>query len=281
MTTLIPTFEDVAARWGAAVRANREQVERFQETAPAEDFYAPIAASFKADPHRSGEDVLDHLRRLARAGETWIDIGGGAGRYALPIALIADSVTVVDPSQGMLALLREGAAEHGIDNVHAVEGRWPDAAGELSADVTFISHVGYDVEGIGPFVEAMEHAATKRCVAVLLDRAPASVASPFWPVVHGEARDELPGAREFIMLLLARGRLPAITLFERGAGTYGSVDEALRFLRHQLWVEPGSEKDDRLRAEIERRAHHVDDGIQLVTSPIPIAVIEWTPEQTG
>ena len=56
---------------------------------------------------------------LVRPGETWLDIGAGAGRYALPIALaLAPSggrVIAVDASPGMLDALMELQAEHGID----------------------------------------------------------------------------------------------------------------------------------------------------------------------
>ncbi len=277
MNPVIQPAESVAAAWAALVRANREQVERFQETAPTGDFYAPMAAYFKADPRRTNEDVLDYLRSLARPGETWLDIGGGAGRYALPIALVAGEVTVIDPSEAMLTYLAEGKAEHGIDNVRAVPGRWPADRNGLSADTAFISHVGYDVEEIGAFLDGMEAAAKERCIAVLLDRAPASVASPFWPAVHGEQRADLPGAREFITLLLARGHLPSIRLFERAAATYPGVVEAQRNLRIQLWVEPGSEKDRKLGDEIARLAIADPAGIRFSRNPTPIAVIEWTP----
>jgi hypothetical protein len=263
------------------VRANREQVERFQETAPTKDFYAPMAARFKADPHRTDEPVLDYLRSLARPDETWLDIGGGAGRYALPLALVAREVTVIDPSEAMRTFLAEGQAEHGIDNVRAIPGRWPADRHDLSADTTFISHVGYDVEEIGAFLDGMEAAAKKRCIAVLLDRAPASVASPFWPAVHGEPRADLPGAREFITLLIARGNLPGIRLFERGTATYPGVVEAQNNLRMQLWIEPGSEKDRKLADEIARLAIADPAGIRFSRDATPIAVIEWTPRPSS
>jgi hypothetical protein len=272
---MLPSFDDLAAAWGAMVRANSEQVERFQESAPRSDFYAPMAASFKADPRRTDDPTLDHLRRLVRPGDTWLDIGGGAGRIALPLALLARSVTVLEPSPAMLAILRESMDEYGIANVVPIEARWP-APGSFTADCALISHVGYDVEAIGPFVEAME-AAAARCVAVLLDRAPASAASAFWPDVHGEARNELPAAREFIALLLARGRLPAVSLYERPAMTYRDRDHALGFLRNQLWVAEGSDKDARLRAALGRIAIETETGIQVVPAPSAVAVIEWTP----
>jgi hypothetical protein len=276
MPTVLPSFEALAATWGDMVRANREQVLRFQESQPREDFYAPIAASFKADPRRTDEPVLDHLRSLVRPDETWLDIGGGAGRYAMPLALLAKQVIVVDPSQGMLNLLRESMTEFGIPNIEAFEARWP-AEQHFEADVSLISHVGYDVDAIGPFVEEMEASARRFCIAVLLDRAPASIASPFWPDVHGETRHELPGAREFVGLLLARGRLPSIALFERPPMTFRDADQALESLRHQLWVAPGSDKDAKLRASIEKRLVPSDRGLQLGPAPAPIAVIRWEP----
>jgi SAM-dependent methyltransferase len=272
---MLPSFSDLAAAWGAMVRANSEQVERFQESAPRSDFYAPMAASFKADPGRTDDPVLDHLRALVRPQDTWLDIGGGAGRIALPLALLARSVTVLDPSPAMLAILRESMDEYGIANVEPVEARWP-APGTYTADCALISHVGYDVEAIGPFVEAME-AAARRCVAVLLDRAPASAASPFWPEVHGEPRNELPAAREFVALLLALGRLPAISLYERPAMTYRDRDQALSNLRIQLWVAPGSAKDARLQAALDRMAIETPGGIQFAPAPGAVAVIEWSP----
>ena len=72
--------------WAARVRANREQVDRVREVPDGADFYAPVTGLFRADPRRTDEPALEVLRGLVRPGETWLDIGAGAGRYALPIA---------------------------------------------------------------------------------------------------------------------------------------------------------------------------------------------------
>jgi hypothetical protein len=69
------------------VRANREQAERVREDTEGTDFYAPIAQVFRADPRRTDEPALDRLLGLARPEDTWLDIGAGGGRYALPVAL--------------------------------------------------------------------------------------------------------------------------------------------------------------------------------------------------
>ena len=117
--------------WAARVIANRDQVDRFREVPDGADFYAPVSGLFRADPRRTDDASLDVLRRHLRPGETWLDIGAGAGRYALPLAadLAASGgrVIALDPSRGMLGALRELATEFAIDNVTSskVAGRRP------------------------------------------------------------------------------------------------------------------------------------------------------------
>ncbi|MDZ7728387.1 MAG: methyltransferase domain-containing protein [Dehalococcoidia bacterium] len=141
---LRPTASEAAEAWAARVRANREQVERFRE-APDGDFYGPISGAFRDDPRRTDDAVLDALVPLARENETWLDIGAGGGRYALPLALHTREVIAVEPSEGMLGVLRESAGEHGITNVREVAERWPGPQG-LEADVSLIANVGMDIE---------------------------------------------------------------------------------------------------------------------------------------
>src|SRR5215510_15797863 len=106
--------------WRRRVSANREQAERLREGTPPRDFYAAVASDFRADPRRTDEPALDLLRSLVVPGETWLDIGAGGGRYALPLALLAGEVVAVDPSEGMWRVLSEGVREHSIANIRIV-----------------------------------------------------------------------------------------------------------------------------------------------------------------
>lgn len=283
----VDTTADLAAvaaqAWAARVRANREQVERVREAPDGPDFYATVSAVFRDDPDRTDDPVLDALRAHARAGDAWLDIGAGAGRYALPLARAVREVIALDPSPGMLGALRDGMAEHGIDNVRPVEGRWPEALAALGsppvADVSLIAHVGYDVEAIGPFLEAMERATRRRCVAVLMERSPAALAEAFWPPVHGESRVALPALPAFVDLLAARGREPQVEILEARRRTWADRDEALRYLRRQTWVEPGSAKDDRLVALLDQAVVATVDGtIELANAaPLSVGLVAWPP----
>jgi molybdenum cofactor cytidylyltransferase len=286
----VDTRDDLARAaelaWADRVRRNREQVDRFREAPDCADFYASVSSVFRDDPDRTGDPVLDALRAHARPSDTWLDVGAGAGRYALPLARSVREVIALDPSPGMLGALREGMAEHRIANLRIVEGRWPaawSAGGPLAdlgrVDVALIAHVGYDVDAIGPFVTAMERAAGRECLAVLMERSPAMLAEPFWPPLHGESRIALPALPAFVDLLRARGRDPNVTMLESSRRRWGSRDEVELYVRRQTWVAPGTAKDRRLQELIDEWLVPAEDGtVELsVVEPLQVGLVAWQP----
>ena len=274
----------IAANWADQVRANAAQVAAIRTEPDEADFYAPVTRMFVVDPARRDDPVLDALLALARPGETWLDIGAGAGRYALPIAAVTGQIIALDPSASMLAALRDGTARAGIGNVRVVEGRWPPdlvTRAELGedpiADVALMAHVGYDVEAIVPFLDAMEATAHTRCVAVFMAESPAAIAAPFWPLVHGQERVALPALPEFLELLAARGVRPDVSMVNSERRRWRDRNELLAFLRRQLWTSPGSDPDRRLESAVNERTIVTSDGaIELApTSVRDIGVVTW------
>src|SRR5688500_16943598 len=81
-----------------------------------------------------------------------VDVGGGTGGFAVPLATLGHQVTVVDPSPDALASLERRAREEGVQ-VRAVQG---DAAGLLdvvaaeSADLVLCHGVLEHVDEVGP-----------------------------------------------------------------------------------------------------------------------------------
>ena len=264
------------AEWRRRVVANNEQAERFREAPERPDFYAPVAANFKVDPRRTNEPALDVLRGMVVPGETWLDIGAGGGRYALPLALAGARVVAIDPSAGMLGVLRDGAAEFDVPGVEIRAGRWP-FENPPEADVCFIAHVSYDIAEIGPFLEEMERVAERLCVAVLLAEAPASQAALLWPSVHGEERHVLPALQEFLALLLARGKLPQVWLGERAAMGYPSLEAIENFARMQLFIEPDGPGAAKLKDALPRLARESDGRFYLSDNPVQLGVVSWRP----
>ena len=274
------SHEDALQAWAARVRANREQVEQFREATPT-DFYAPIAGMFRADPRRRDEPTLETLRSLLQPADTVLDIGAGGGRYALPLALVSRSVIAIEPSHGMRRVLSEGMAEHGITNIEAVDGRWPEIAAGVQGDVALMSHIGYDIEQIGPFLDAMESAARRLCIAVLLNQPPPTEADRLWPFVHCVQRSALPALPEFLTLLLARGRLFEVRLVERSAQSYEQPEQALTWLRQQLWTAPDSDKDRRLQSVSRERLHERNGRFALSWEPVYVGVVTWSASRDG
>jgi len=270
---LRPSASAALEAWAARVRANREQVEQYRETTQA-DFYAPIAGMFRADPRRTDEPALELLRSLVQPDDVVLDIGAGGGRLALPLALVCREVIAIDPSPGMLDVMRAGMAEHAIANVRVVDGRWPGS--RQRGDVALISHLGYDVEDIGPFLDAMEAAAERLCVAVLLEQPPPTEADRLWPDVHGVERAALPSLPEFLALLLARGKLFEVQLVERAAQSYPQRDVLLAWLRGQLWTASDGDKDRQLQRLVTERAEERDGRIALSWEPVRVGVVTWS-----
>jgi hypothetical protein len=273
---LRPEAASAREAWRHRVSANREQAERLREGSPPRDFYAAVASDFRADPHRTDEPALDYLRALVQPGETWLDIGAGGGRYALPLALLAKTVIAVEPSEGMRGVLQEGMTAHGIANIQIVSSRWPMEAAP-AADVALIAHLGYDIEEIGPFLDAMEAVARRLCVAVLVTPSPPYPAEPFWPPIHGEARVALPALSEFLVLLLARGRLFDLRLCARSPLTHADRDGPLRWLYQQLFVSPDTPKGRRLAALAHDAITSREGRWALSWSPATIGIVTWRP----
>jgi SAM-dependent methyltransferase len=277
VNVLRPSAAEAEAAWRELVIAEREQVESLPDRPRPEDFYAPVAQQFKADPRRTDEPLLDVLRALVWPGETWIDIGAGGGRYTLPIALLARRVFAVEPSAGMRAAITEAALANAIENVDVFDERWPGPSTAPVADVAFISHVGYDIADIGPFLDEMEAHASRGCVAVLFHRAPISEFAALWAPVHGEERVLLPAMGEFITLLFARGATPELRFIDLAPRVYEDLEALQRSARRPLWVLEGSEKDRRLGEAVRDLAIQVDGGYALSRGQRRLGVATWEP----
>lgn len=271
---LRPTAEAAADAWAARVRAGREQIARLREVEEPHDFYGPMASRFGQDPRRRGDAALDTLRSMTTPAQTWLDLGAGGGRYALPLALEVALVHAVEPSPAMVGVLRQGMLEHAIDNVEVHQGEWPMAGEAPTADVALMAHVGYDVEGFGRFLDAAEQAA-QRCVVVMRTDGAGRASHALWPEIHGEPRVAYPMLPELLVLLVARGVAPAVTLVDRATWGYHSREQLLESLRRLLWLRPGSEKDRRLVHLVGERASERGGLWEVDWTPLQDGVVSW------
>ena len=232
-----------AERWAEQVQQHHAQTERARERSGDEDFWSPIAKAFRDDPAREGDPVLNRLYGWVSADSTVLDVGGGAGRFAIPLARRCRHVTVVEPSDSMIEMLRSTAAEAGVDNITVVQEKWEDAQAE-PADIVLCAHAVYGIVEIEPFLRKLADHARQRAVIVVHSVAPIAIAAPFWKTVHGEERIVLPALPELLPVLWEMDVWPDVEML--GASRRRIVDDpgmALTWLRHMTWVRQGSEKE--------------------------------------
>ena len=249
------------------------------EEPPPEDHWRRYAQQFKADPTRSDDALVNRLLLEMVPHHTLIDVGAGAGRLALPLALRCRRVTAVEPSASMLAVLRQQAAGHSIHNLSVLEATWEDAQVD-AADVVLCCHVLYTVREIGPFVRKLETHARHRVLTVLFKAPPQSQIYSLWRQVHGEERLPLPSLPEYREVLSELGIEAKVEILPpqpaRGFDTY---DEALEQLSRRLYLAPGSGKLKLLEKILPELLEPKNGTLSLRgANPLEPGLVWWRPK---
>ncbi|MFD1149608.1 class I SAM-dependent methyltransferase [Saccharothrix hoggarensis] len=122
-----------------------------------------------------------------------LDVGGGSGVWAVPLAVAGCAVTVVEPSPNALATLNRRAAEAGVlDRITAIQGDTDALDHEASADLVLGHGLLEVVDDAGVALAALAAAtAPGGAVSVL-------VANRFAAVVHRATGDRLVDARRLL-----------------------------------------------------------------------------------
>src|SRR2546428_6922932 len=141
-----------AETYAARIDAVHAQRARLHGTPPPGDPWAgPVARRFRADPPRPLDASLAVLASYTRAEDVLLDVGGGAGRVAVPLALRCREVITVDASPGMGAEFTAAAAEAGIANARFVHANWLEA-GSPPGDTPPPADVAHFPRGNGRFI---------------------------------------------------------------------------------------------------------------------------------
>jgi SAM-dependent methyltransferase len=243
------------------------------------DRWDVVSPLFKANPRRTGDVEVNRLVREVTPAMTVLDVGGGAGRFALPLALRCQHVTVVEPSPSMRESLRQIAAETQIDNVGLVAKRWEEAEVK-PADVILSAHVIYMIEDIRAFVAKMVAHARQKVLMLMFMQPPLARYAPFWRRVHGEDKHELPGAGEFMQVLWEMDIYPDLEMFEpRPSRAFKDWQTALETLRRRIHVKPDTAEDAGLQRAMRELLIETPDGYGMKgAAPEHLALISWRPE---
>ena len=274
---MITEFHDAVDRWHSQVRRHHSQsIAAQQNFDPNQDFWEGMAQNFKDDPFRKGDPVIDRLEQEFAECRTLVDIGGGAGRLALPLSLSREAVTVVDSSKSMLLELQDSCEEAKIENVSSVFGLWEDAVIDIH-EGALCSHVTYGIENIGKFLENVNQYASKRVVIIAFMKSPQAHLESLWREVHEEERVHLPGVPELMDVLWQLEIAPELSIIEHlGPHIYGSEKDAISDLRWRLYVNQGTRKVEILTRVLKSDLKPTEQGMELANSDGRIScLISW------
>jgi SAM-dependent methyltransferase len=134
------------------------------------------------------DPLLDFILKEVDSQTTAIDIGAGNGRWAVPLARICKSVTAIEPSPGMRAMLQEKVEAAGLHNVQVIPASWDEAV-TVPHDIVVCAHAMYSAADLSAFVRKIEQYAKKACYLAL--RLPPSdgIIGRLSLAIHGTVHD--------------------------------------------------------------------------------------------
>lgn len=212
-------------------------------------FREAAARAIEAERSPTHRRALDALPR----GGSVLDVGAGAGAASLPLAPPAARIVAVDQSRRMLDELRR-LATAGIV-VDAVEGTWPDVAGQVGpVDVGVCAHVAYNVADLDRFVLALTERCWARVVLELTAAHPLASLSPLWKHFWDLDRPTEPTAEDAKAVIAeVLGEEPQSVAWSRAhplAG--GRHDDTVAWTRRRLCLT--ADRDVEIGAMVQGRA---------------------------
>lgn len=206
-------METAAKHYAATVAAATAQRARLQD-GPAEEWSSGIARRMSMDPRRAPTTNFAALAALVEPADVVVDVGGGAGRLALPLALRCKEVINVDPAPAMGAEFERVAQEAGITNARLLPRSWQ--AAQADGDVVLTANVTYFLDDIVPFVEKMARAARRRVIISVWSVPPPDQDGVLFELIYGEPQAGHAGYQELLPVLWEMGILPDVRVLPDG-----------------------------------------------------------------
>lgn len=247
--------------YAVRVASVEAQLARLSEEA-GPDFWGRYAEWHRQrfDPHRDPTPELEAIASYIRQGDVVVDVGGGAGRYGLPLALRCREVVNVESSPGACDAFEASAAAAGIRNVRCIRASWLDAEA-VEGDVTLAVNVTYYMRDIVPFLEKMEAAARRRVMIVLSTWTALYQYGALFRVAFEEEMALWPNFPELLSVLWEMGILPDLDVLPphgmTGSEWPRTPEEAVQLVvqglspAYLLGRKPKAEDHERIRARVE------------------------------
>jgi len=267
--------------WKALHVSSPERAEKDRNPAAHWDKRAAAYRRVTRDERSATEQELAILG--VQSGETVLDMGAGTGRLAVPVARTAAHVTALDPSEGMLAILRERMTAEGLTNYSCLRKRWEDATIGRDFEPHDVVVAAFSL-GFYDLAAALEKldAAARRAVYIFWHagewRNPGEMA--LYRTVFGDEAAGEKGYPDYIFpvnILHDAGIYPNVRIYRAvWDAVYDSVEDAAR-----AWAamhNPGMEDLTPVREYFTRVLRRDQAGKYVETSVRPTAAVWWVKE---
>ena len=273
--------EDGAERWRRLVHDRLAEMQALAPDRPPvgpgfwDDRAARYAARLTAD-EAAGDPFLHRIQNSAGSRGTFLDVGAGTGRFTLNLARAGHHVTAVDPSPGMLEILRRQASQRGVGAlIRTVLGRWEDVDVE-PADVVFSSYVVSVVEDAVPFLTKLTASAVQDVYLYLGAFSMDAVIDPLWRHFHDLPRRPGPSYLDAVALLRQLGIEPDVEVVELPNRTrFDTVAEAVDEYADYLAFPAGRSARQELEGLLASWLITRDGRLGPPLAFVPAAIIRW------
>ena len=167
------------------------------------------ARQFRFDPRRELDRNMAAIASYVKSDDVVVDVGGGAGRVCLPLALQCKEVWNLEPSPGMGSEFESLAKEAGITNARLLPSNLAQAEARRGA-IAFTADVTYFVRDIVSFIRQLEAPASRRVMITIWSYPPPNRRGKLFELVYGEEQAVLPGLAQLLPVLWDMGILPDV-----------------------------------------------------------------------
>lgn len=239
------------------------------------DRWAALARKLDEPGDQRADPVLDFVLERLTPDMTVLDIGAGVGRWTVPLAARARSVTAVEPVEGMRVALTARLARLGVANVATVSDGWMEAD-VAPHDVAVAAYSMYTSLDIVAFARKMDASATRFCGMAMRVPAANGVIGELAGHILGDWHDS-PNFVVGYNALLEAGMTPNVFVEPAAARhwTDPSLDDAVARARRHLRL-TGNEHDTYIRATLERRLEPTAEGYRW-PDWMRAALVWWEP----
>jgi SAM-dependent methyltransferase len=199
-------------------------------------------------------------------GARVLDIGGGTGTHAVPLAAKGCDVTVIEPSAAMREQLQANLVSAGAKPINILPMRWEDVStDELGGQFnTVIASYSLSMQDIGEALEKMQKCCcgTVHLFWFLTPPSWARVSRDLWPRIHGTEYPGEPLADILWQVLYEMGIYANLAPERKNATLYPTIEEAVREYFQRLNCSTG-EQENILKSYFVSKLHSNEEGLSL------------------